>query len=66
MSNRHKIIYLRNRIMIDIEKVILLLDVIASDRIETIKEASILARTAWEKCRQINKNNQKIGKILGC
>lgn len=66
MSKKHKIIYLRNKIMIDIEKVTLLLDIIASDRVENLKETSILANIALFKSKQISKNNEKIGKILGC
>ena len=50
--------------MIDIEKLTLLLNIIASDKTETLNDASILASTAIEKCKQIAKNNQKIGIIL--
>jgi hypothetical protein len=64
MGKKRKIIYLRDRIMIDIEKINLLLDFIASNRIETINEASILASIALDKGKQISKNNEKIGKFL--
>lgn len=66
MNKKHKISYLRERIMCDIEKVNLLLEIIASDRIEDLREAYILASIALFKGKQISKNNEKIGKILGC
>lgn len=66
MNKKHKISYLRERIMCDIEKINVLLELITSYRAETHKEAVILARLALAKSRNINKNNEKIGKILGC
>lgn len=64
MKKKRKIYYLKGRIMQDIEKVNLILDIIASDRVENLKETSILASIALFKGRQISKNNEKIGKIL--
>lgn len=66
MSKKRKISYLREKIMIDIQDVNLLLDLITSYRIDTFAEVIILANIALEKGKQINKNNKKIGKILGC
>ena len=66
MNKKRKISYLRERIMCDIEKINVLLELITSYRAETHKEAVILARLALSKSKQIDKNNEKIGKILGC
>jgi hypothetical protein len=65
MSKKRQISYLREKIMCDIEKVNVLLEIITSYRTETYKEAVILARLALAKSRNISKNNEKIGKILG-
>lgn len=65
MSKKRKISYLRDRIMVDIEKISLLLDIIASNRTENLKESSILANIALSKSKQISRNNEKIGKIMG-
>ena len=64
MGKRRKIFYLRNRIMIDVEQINLLLDIIASDRVENLNESSILASIALGKGKQISKNNEKMGKLL--
>ena len=64
MSKKRKIRYLRDRIMVDIEQINLLLDIIASDKVENLKESSILASIALGKGEQIVKNNEKIGKLL--
>lgn len=66
MSKKYKISYLRERIMCDVEKVNLLLEIITSYRTETPTEAVILANLALAKSKNIRKNNEKIGKILGC
>jgi hypothetical protein len=50
--------------MTDIEQVNLLLNFITSYKIETLSEAAILASIALAKGKNINKNNEKIGKIL--
>ncbi len=64
MGKRRKIFYLRNRIMIDVEQINLLLYIIASDRVENLNESSILANIALKKGKQISKNNEKMGKLL--
>lgn len=64
MSKEKKLYNLRERIMCDIEKINVLLEIITSYRTETHKEAIILARLALAKSRNIGKNNEKIGKIL--
>lgn len=66
MSKKHKISYLREKIMVDIQDINLLLDLITSYRVETFAEVLTLANIALSKGKQINKNNEKIGKILGC
>ena len=66
MSKKRKISYLREMIMCDIEKVKLLLKIITFDKVESLKEAQILANLALLKSKQIDRNNEKIGKILGC
>lgn len=66
MNKKHKISYLREKIMIDIQDINLLLDLITSYRVETFAEVMILANIAQAKGKRINKNNEKIGKILGC
>ncbi len=64
MSRKCKISYLRSRIMVDIEYVNTILDVIVSDRLENKKEVMLLAEIALGKGKNIDRNNQKIGKIL--
>ncbi len=64
MGKKHKISYLRDKIMIDIEKVNLLLNILASDRVENLNEASILASIALGKGKQISKNNEKLANLL--
>lgn len=64
MSKKHKISYLRSRIMIDNESIELLLDIIASNKLETHNEASVLAALALNISKQIGKNNKKIGILL--
>lgn len=64
MSKKQKLYYLRSKIMYEIEQVNLLLDFIASEKIETLIEAIIVARIALVKAKNISKNNEKIGKIL--
>ena len=66
MSKKRKISYLREMIMCDIEKVNLLLEIIASDKVDSTLETYILASIALEKGKRIDKNTEKIGKILGC
>lgn len=66
MSKKYKISYLREKIMVDIQDINLLLDLITSYRVETFAEVLTLANIALSKGKQINKNNEKIGKILGC
>lgn len=64
MNKKRKIYYLRNRIMIDIEYVNTIFDVIVSDRLENKKEIMLLAEIALGKGKNIDRNNQKMGKIL--
>jgi hypothetical protein len=64
MSKKHKISYLRSKIMTDIEQVNLLLNFITSYKTETLAEAAILANIALVKGKNISRNNEKIGKIL--
>ena len=64
MSKKKKISKLRERIMVDIQDINLLLELITSYRAETHLEAVILARVALEKSKLIDKNNEKIGSIL--
>ena len=64
MSKRQKIYYLKSQIMIDAEKINLLLQILHSEKIDSLKESYILAGIALDKCIQISKNNEKIGKIL--
>jgi len=64
MSKKHKISYLRSRIMVDNESIELLLDIIASDKLENLNEASVLAGLALNISKQIRKNNEKIGIML--
>ena len=59
MGKKHKISYLRDKIMIDIEKVNLLLNILASDRVENLNEASILASIALGKGKQSAKIMKK-------
>lgn len=66
MSRKRKISYLREKIMIDIQDINLLLDLIVSYRVETFAEAMTLANMALAKGKRIDQNNRKIGKILGC
>lgn len=66
MGKRSKILYLRNQIMHDIYDINVLLDLITSYKIETFAEAMTLAQIALEKGKKIAKNNNIIGKILGC
>ncbi len=66
MSKKGRISYLRKRIMYDIEKVNILLGIIASHRTETHQESIILAHLILTKTKRIDKNNEKIGRILGC
>lgn len=47
-----------------LEEVNLLLDFIASDRVDTLLEATVLAEIALEKTKNIDKNNGKIAKIF--
>lgn len=65
MSKKKKISYLTERMSYDIEVVNVLLEIIASDRTENVIEVQILAGLALCKGKQIDKNNYKIGKILG-
>ncbi|MFA6989259.1 MAG: hypothetical protein WC197_04235 [Candidatus Gastranaerophilaceae bacterium] len=64
MNKKRELYYLRSKIMTDIEQVNLLLNFITSYKIETLSEAAILASIALAKGKNINKNNEKIGKIL--
>ena len=36
----------------------------ATDKVESLSESSVLASIALGKCKQISKNNGKIGKLL--
>lgn len=65
MNKKQKIYYLRNKIMCDVEKLNVLLEIITSNRAGTYNEAVILASLALAKSKQIDRNNEKIGKILG-
>lgn len=64
MGKKSKIKYLRDRIMINAEKVNVLLDIISSNRIDTVNEASVLASIAQNNINEISKNNEKIGILL--
>jgi hypothetical protein len=64
LNKKHKLCYLRSRIMTDISQINLLLDFITSYKIETLAEAAILADIALAKGKNISRNNEKIGKIL--
>lgn len=66
MSKKRKISYLREKIMVDIHDINLLLDLITSYRVETFAEVVTLANIAQAKGKRIDKNNKQIGKILGC
>lgn len=65
MGKKRKIRYLRERIMIDIDKINLLLELIVSRKIENLKDACVLASIALAKSKRIDKNNEKIGTLLG-
>lgn len=64
MSKRQKVLYLREKIMNDIQDVNVLLDLITSYRVDTFAEAMTLAHVALEKSKRIDKYNEKIGRIL--
>lgn len=64
MGKKKKLYHLHSKIGTDIEQVNLLLDFIASDKVDTLIEASILADIALNKTKNIDKNNEKIGKIF--
>jgi len=64
MGKKGKVIYLSERITEDISDINLLLDLIASDKIETIAEMMTLADIALERGKRLDRNNEKIGKIL--
>ncbi len=65
MNKKHQILYLRDKIMHDIKDINVLLDLITSYRVETFAETMTLAYIALEKGKRIDKNNEKIDKILG-
>lgn len=64
MGKRSKVLYLRGKIMQDIYDVNLLLDLITSDKIEKFSDVMVLCSMALKKGKRIDKNNEKIGKIL--
>lgn len=64
MGKRGKILRLKEKIMLDIYDVNLLLRLIASDKIEKFSEIMTLADIALERGKRININGEKIGKIL--
>lgn len=66
MNKKHQISYLRKKIMYDINDINILLDLITSYKVETFTEIMVIINIALEKGKRINKNNQKIGRILGC
>jgi hypothetical protein len=64
MGKRSKILRLKEKIMLDIYDINLLLNLIASDKLEKFAEIMTLADIALEKRKRICINNEKIGKIL--
>lgn len=66
MGKKRKISYLRSEIMMDIYDINLLLDLIISCKVEKFADTMALCSIALKKGKRIDKNNQKIGKILGC
>lgn len=64
MGKRGKIIYLSERITEDIYDVNLLLKLIIGCKVETMNEMVALAYIALEKGKKVDRNNDKIGKIL--
>lgn len=64
MGKRGKVIYLSERITEDIYDVNLLLKLIIDFKVETMNEMVALAYIALEKGKKVDKNNEKIGKIL--
>ena len=64
MSKKRKVSYLSERISWDIETINILLEIITTDRVENLIEAQVLADLALFKSKQIDRKNEKIGKIL--
>lgn len=64
MGKRSKILRLREGIMIDIYDINLVLDLITSDKVEKSADVMALCGIALKKGKRIDRNNQKIGKIL--
>lgn len=64
MGKKGKIIYLSERITEDIYDVNLLLKLIIDCKVETMNEMVALAYIALEKGKKVDRNNDKIGKIL--
>lgn len=64
MGKKSKVLFLREKIMIDIERVNFLLELLADYKIDTMVGAYIIAKIALPNCKRIMKNNEKIGMIL--
>lgn len=64
MGKKGKIIYLSERMTEDISDVKLLLKLIIDCKVETMNEMVSLAYIALEKGKKVDRNNNKIGKIL--
>jgi hypothetical protein len=65
MGKKHKISYFCTQIGIEIYYINILLNLITSCKVETMPEVMSLAELALEKGKKIDRNNEKIGKILG-
>lgn len=64
MGKKGKVLRLREKIMADIGDINILLDLITSDKVETLADIMALSNIALERGKRIDINNEKIGKIL--